>query len=315
MITFPPYLKRGDCIGVVAPAGYMPFEKMQTCVETLESWGFSVILGNTTQQPSENYFSGIDDERLQDLQQLMDNDDVKAILCARGGYGTSRIIDRIDFKNFLKSPKWIIGFSDITVLHSHIFSNYKIASLHAPMAAAFNNGEFHNPFVQSLKGALEGGLAEYESAPHELNRLGSVSGRLVGGNLTLLAHLIGTGSEMSFKNKILFIEDIGEYLYAVDRMLLQLRRHGVLKKLAGLVVGGFTELKDTERPFGCSVHQLIYDHVKDYSYPVCFDFPVSHSRENYALKIGATYKLTVQKSGVVLHEKRAHKKSGQSQDQ
>lgn len=305
MTTIPPYLKRGDSIGVVAPAGYMPFEKMQTCLETLESWGYSLVLGNTVHSTSANYFSGTDAERLADLQQMLDNKSLKAIFCARGGYGTSRIVDKLDFKKFRAHPKWIVGYSDITVLHSHLFAAYKIASLHAPMAAAFNDGEFNNPYVQMLKAALEGTPADYECEPHEGNRTGKASGVLVGGNLTLLTHLIGTASDVSTKNKILFLEDIGEYLYNIDRMLLQLGRNGKLKKLAGLVIGGFTDLKDTERPYGQAVYDIIQSHVKKYHYPVCFNFPVSHSKENYALKIGVEYKLSVRDNGVELKEKTA----------
>ena len=147
--VIPPFLQKGDTIGIVAPAGFMRVEKMQTCIETLESWGYNVQLGETTHSNSQNYFSGTDEERLNDLQQMLDDRNIKAILCARGGYGISRIIDRINFKKFKKHPKWIVGFSDITVLHSHIFSNYKVASLHAPMAAAFNDGEFNNPYILS----------------------------------------------------------------------------------------------------------------------------------------------------------------------
>lgn len=304
MITIPPYLKRGDAIGLVAPAGFMPIEKMQTCIETLEGWGYTVVLGATVQSASENYFSGNDSERLHDLQRMLDDPHLKAILCARGGWGTSRILDELDFKTFQKSPKWIIGFSDITALHSHLLARYKIASLHAPMAAAFNHGEFNNPYVLSLKAALEGDPAQYESPPHELNRTGKASGQLVGGNLALLTHLIGTPSEMNMKNRLLFLEDVGEYLYNVDRMMLQLARHGGLKKLAGLIIGGFTDMKDTERPYGKDVYDIIHAHVKAYDYPLCFNFPVSHARENYALKIGARYKLTVRNSGVELQEKR-----------
>lgn len=303
MITIPPYLKRGDTIGLVAPAGFMLPEKMQTCTETLEGWGYTVVFGATTQSASETYFSGTDAERLHDLQRLLDDKNIKAIFCVRGGYGTSRIIDDADFKLFRSHPKWIIGFSDITVLHSHLLSNYKIASLHAPMAAAFNNGEFNNRYIQSLKAALEGTPADYESRPHELNRNGKATGVLVGGNLALLAHLIGTPSDINTKNKILFLEDVGEYLYNIDRMMLQLARNGKLKKLAGLIIGGFTDLKDTERPYGKAVYDIIYDHVKKYNYPVCFNFPVSHEKENYALKIGVRYRLTVRDNGVELKEK------------
>jgi muramoyltetrapeptide carboxypeptidase len=301
-INIPPYLQKGDTIGIVAPAGFMPIEKMQTCIETLDSWGYTVQLGTTTHSNSQNYFSGTDGERLNDLQQMLDDRNIKAILCARGGYGTSRIIDQINFKKFRKHPKWIVGFSDITVLHSHILARYKFASLHAPMAAAFNDGEFNNPYILSLKDALEGTPSHYECEPHAFNKSGETKGQLVGGNLSLLAHLIGTKSDVKTKNKILFLEDVGEYLYNVDRLLLQLKRSGKFDKLAGLVVGGFTDSKDTERPFGKPVYDIIYEHISEFDFPVCFGFPVSHEKENYALKVGAKYHLHIQNDKVILWE-------------
>ncbi|HEY0750571.1 MAG TPA: LD-carboxypeptidase, partial [Chitinophagaceae bacterium] len=215
----PPYLKQGDTIGVVAPAGYMAFEKMATCVSTLEEWGYNVKLGNTTHSQSTNYFSGTDSERLQDLQEMLDDRTVKAILCARGGYGMSRIIDQINFKQFRKHPKWLVGFSDITVFHSHVFSKYGIASLHAPMAAAFEEGDTEHIYILSLKHALEGKPYTYQVESHEFNKPGKAKGVLVGGNLALFAHLIGSSSDINTKNKILFIEDIGEYIYNADRMM------------------------------------------------------------------------------------------------
>ena len=302
MIKIPPYLKKGDRIGIVAPAGFMPFEKMETCVNTLQDWGYTVRLGATTHSASPNYFSGTDEERLNDLQEMLDDREVNAVLCARGGYGLSRIIDGLNFKKFKKHPKWLVGFSDITVLHAHIYHNYKIACLHAPMAAAFNDGGFSSPYIQSLKNALEGVPAEYECNGHPFNKPGEAQGELVGGNLALLSHLIGTASDCKTKHKILFLEDVGEYLYNIDRMFLQLKRSGKLDKLAGLVIGGFTEMKDTERPFGKTVQEIIYEHVKDYDFPICFDFPVSHEKENYALKIGVTYSLKVQADAVRLEE-------------
>ena len=254
--------------------------------------------GATLGSDSKNYFSGTDEERLDDLQQMMDDDSVNAIMCARGGYGMSRIIDKISFKKFKNHPKWIIGFSDITVLQCHLLSVYKIASLHAPMAAAFNEMCLETPSrltpgVESLHSALLGDKATYTCAANSFNTAGKAKGRLVGGNLSLLAHITGTASAISTKNKILFIEDVGEYIYNVDRMLYQLQRSGQLEKLAGLIVGGFTEIKDTTTPFGQTVEEVIRDRVKDYDYPVCFNFPVSHEKENYALKIGVRYKLTV----------------------
>jgi muramoyltetrapeptide carboxypeptidase len=301
-MKFPPYLKKGDTIGIVAPAGFMPVEKMQACIETFDHWGYTVELGSSTHSQSETYFSGTDEERLNDLQQMLDNKNIKAIMCARGGYGVSRIIDKLDFKKFRKRPKWIIGFSDITVLHSHLHANYKIASLHAPMAAAFNEGAADNPYILSVKEALEGKKASYECDGDRFNQTGREKGELVGGNLALLAHLIGTPSDIQTKNKILFLEDVGEYLYNVDRMLLQLKRAGRLSKLAGLIIGGFTDNKDTERPFGKTAYEIIHEQVKEFEYPVCFGFPVSHAKENLALKIGATYELSVKEADVCLRE-------------
>jgi len=239
---------------------------------------------------------------LNDFQQMLDDDEVKAILCARGGYGLSRIIDQIDFKKFKKQPKWIIGYSDVTILHSHLYSNYYISSIHAPMAAAFNDAGYINRFVQSLHQALEGKKLKYSCEPHEFNKKGEAIGELVGGNLTLLAHLVGTDSDIKTRGRILFLEDVGEYLYNIDRMIYQWKRSGKLSKLAGLIVGGFTESKDTERPFGLTAYEIIRDAVKEYDYPVCYGFPVSHGKENYALKIGVGYKLEVRKSKVSLEE-------------
>lgn len=302
MIITPPYLKAGDTIGMVCPAGYMPIEKVQRCVEALESWGYHVRLGSTVGSTSTNYFSGTDEERLLDMQQMLDDDSVQAVLCARGGYGVTRIVDRIDFRKFREQPKWIIGFSDVTVLHNHICSNYGIASLHAPMAGAFNDGDSDNEYLLSLRRALEGKKLAYHVVAHPFNRKGVAIGELVGGNLALLAHCTGTDSDIKTKGRILFIEDVGEYLYNIDRMMYQLKRSGKLKKLAGLIVGGFTDNKDTDRPFGCTAEEIIRDAVAEYDFPVCFGFPVSHARENVALKIGAGYKLKVGKSKATLNE-------------
>lgn len=302
MIKTPPYLKKGDTIGIVCPAGYMSLERAQTCINTLEQWGYRVKIGTTLGSDSGNYFSGTDNERLKDLQDMLDNDEVHAILCGRGGYGVSRIIDGISFKKFKRNPKWIIGFSDITVLHAHLYANYKIASLHAPMAGAFNDGGNELEFVQSLKKTLEGKKMKYQSAPHSFNNKGEAIGELVGGNLSLIAHLTGTSSDIRTKGRILFLEDIGEYLYNVDRMLFQLKRSGKFDSLAGLIIGGFTDNKDTERPFGKTAYEIIHDIVKEYKYPICFGFPVSHEKENYALKIGVGYKLKVGKQKVILEE-------------
>lgn len=303
MITIPPYLKKGDTIGITCPAGYMPTAKAQTCIDTLQQWGFAVMVGKTLGSNSNNYFSGTDEERLFELQAMLDSEEINAILCGRGGYGLSRIVDKLDFTKFKKSPKWVIGYSDITVLHCHLHSKLKIASLHSPMAAAFNDGVKGNEFIESLHKAITGKKASYRSGVYSFNKTGKAQGELVGGNLALLVNMIGTKSDLTTKNKILFIEDIGEYIYSTDRMMMQLKRSGKLDNLAGLVVGSFTDTKDTERPFGKTVYHAIHDIVKAYDYPVCFNFPVGHAKENYALKTGVMHQLSVTNKSVSLSEK------------
>ena len=302
MIKVPPYLQPGDTIGIVCPAGYMDPEKAQTCINTLKQWGFNIKIGKTLGSNSQNYFSGTDQERLEDFQQMLDDDAVNAILFGRGGYGLGRIIDQIKFKKFRKQPKWLIGYSDITLLHAHIFSNYKILTLHSPMAAAFNDGAAEEKYVLSLRDVLNGNKSLFETGPNELNKQGEAKGRLVGGNLALLAHIVGTSSDINTSGRLLFLEDIGEYLYNVDRMLYQLKRSGKFDKLSGLIIGGFTEMKDTERPFGKTIYEIIHEIIKDADYPICFGFPVSHGKENYPLKIGGRYKLKVGKDNVILKE-------------
>ena len=301
-MIFPPYLKKGDTIGITCPAGYMVAANAQSCIATLVDWGYHVIVGKTLGSESKNYFSGTDEERASELQTMLDDKSINAILFGRGGYGMSRIIDKLNFKKFKKNPKWLIGFSDITVMHMHIYSNYKIAAFHAPMAAAFNDGEDKNEFILSLKNAIAGKKAKYKCAAHPFNKQGSATGKLIGGNLTLLANIIGTPSDYEPKNCILFIEDIGEYLYSIDRLLQQLKRSGKFDKISGIIIGGFTDMKNTERPFGKTMEEIIQDVLADYDYPICFNFPVSHSKENVALKVGATYNLLVKNKESVLVE-------------
>lgn len=301
-IKVPPYLKPGAVIGITCPAGYMLAEKAQTCIETLQKWGFEVMIGKTLSSKSKTYFSGTDEERITELQAMLDSDSIDAILCGRGGYGVGRIIDKLDFTQFKKNPKWIIGFSDITVLHCHITKHYKIATLHAPMAAAFNDGGFKNKYIASLKNAISGAKAKYAIKSYKQNILGNASAEVVGGNLSLIAHLVGTKDQLQTKGKILFLEDVGEQLYNIDRMLTQLQRSGMLNGLAGLIFGGFTDSKDTDRPFGIKIEKLLQQYVTDANYPVCFNFPISHNKENYAIKCGVNYKLSVTNVQVVLSE-------------
>jgi muramoyltetrapeptide carboxypeptidase len=289
-VVVPPYLQPGDTIGIVCPSGFMPAEKMESCIQTLETWGYRVIKGFTAGN-QHHYFSGTDAERLQDLQQMLDHPSVHAILCGRGGYGLSRIIDQLDFSRFLQQPKWIIGFSDITLLHAHLQAQHNIVSIHAPMAAAFNNGP--NEYLLSLKNAVQGQPLHYTAPSHPFNRTGFAEALITGGNLALLAHITGTPSAVNMQGKILFIEDVGEYTYSVDRMMQQLKRSGQLADLAALIVGSFSDMKDTVIPFGQSVYEVIRDAVSEYTYPVCFDFPVGHVTENYAIKTGMNARITI----------------------
>ncbi len=300
-MIFPPYLKKGDTIGIICPSGYMHLDKVQTCIETLQTWGYKVVVGKTVGNQN-NYFSGTDEERLQDMQQMLDDKNINAILCARGGYGLSRIIDSIDFKAFKKNPKWIIGYSDVTLLHSHINNNFKIVTLHSPMAAAFNDDGYKNEFVTSLQKALKGNKAKYSCSPHPINKTGKATAELVGGNLCMMAHSLGSKSSYNTKNKIIFIEDIGEYIYNIDRMLWQLKRSNFLENLAGVIVGGFTDMKDTTIPFGKKIEEVLAEHFNHLNIPVAYNFPVGHQTENYALKVGATYTLSVTNKQTTLAE-------------
>ncbi|MFT3904157.1 MAG: LD-carboxypeptidase [Niabella sp.] len=302
MIKIPSYLKPGDVIGITCPAGYMEREKVLQCVATLQNWGYCVVMGSTVGGNSQTYFSGKDEERLADLQAMLDDDGINAVLCGRGGYGVGRIIDQIDFKKFRKKPKWVIGFSDITVFHAHVNRKLGIATLHAPMAAAFNDNGYRNKYVKSLKAALQGVKADYTCKGHRLNQPGEATAMLVGGNLALMVHTIGTPSEIETNGRILFIEDVGEQKYNIDRMMYQLKRSGKLAKLRGLILGGFTDVLDTTRPFGEEVHDILRHLVEEYDYPICYNFPVSHDKENYALKVGCTYHLFVSAKQVRLRE-------------
>lgn len=297
----PPYLKPGDTIGITCPSGYLPAENVIYAKQTLETWGYNVIVGNTVGNEY-YYFSGSDEHRLTELQKMLDNPDVKAILMGRGGYGLSRIIDQVDFSAFVENPKWICGFSDITILHSHIQAQYGIATLHSPMCSAFKKDNATHPNILSVQRALTGQYIHYPISTHPYNKAGEAKAIVVGGNLAILAHLSGSPSQIDTAGKILFIEDIGEYLYNIDRMLLNLKRAGMLENLKGLICGGFTDIKDTERPFGQDIHAIIMEKVIEYDYPVCFDFPAGHIDANYALGLGLEYQLTVNESLVTLKQ-------------
>ncbi len=292
-------LQQGAVIGITCPSGYVSAERIQYATTVLERWGYKVKVGKTVGNEF-HYFSGTDAERHADLQAMMDDPAVDAILMGRGGYGMSRIIDRLDLTAFKARPKWICGFSDITVLHSHIVATTGIATLHSPMCGAFKPETENEDYLLSLKRALAGDAERYVVPAATYNRSGVARGVLTGGNLSLLVHMIGTVSDVDTKGKILFLEDLGEHLYHIDRMLLQLKRAGKLDGLAGLVLGGFTDLQDTDRPFGQTIEEIIRDKVKEYDYPVCFNFPSGHQEVNYTLALGVVHTLTVNEAGAVL---------------
>jgi muramoyltetrapeptide carboxypeptidase len=295
----PQFLKKDSVIGITCPSGYVAEDRVTYAIKVLEDWGFKVKKGETI-GTEHFYFSGNDTQRLADLQRMLDDPSIDAILMGRGGYGMSRIIDDLDFNAFLDHPKWICGFSDITVLHSHIQANYGIATLHSPMCGAFKPETEHEAYLHTLQKALKGEPLSYLIPPASYNKFGTATGVLTGGNLAILAHLTGSQSEAGTAGKILFIEDISEYLYNIDRLMLNLKRAGKLEELKALVVGGFTDTQDTERPFGQTVEELILDKVKEYDYPVCFNFPCGHQEVNHTLMLGAEHTLVVNEHGTEL---------------
>jgi muramoyltetrapeptide carboxypeptidase len=296
MIT-PPYLKQGDTVAITCPAKKLPHE-ITDAIRLLESWGLKVLLGETL-HAEHNQFAGDDALRARDFQRFLDDDSVKAIFAARGGYGTIRIIDDIDFSAFAKKPKWIIGFSDITILHSHIYARYGVQSIHGQMPMTIPDGTKRS--LETLRKALFNEPFDYQYQSILSNKPGEASGILIGGNLTLLMVMSGSVSDMDYTDKILFLEDVGEYLYSVDRMMWHLKRAGKLSKLRGLIVGGFTELKDNDIPFGQTAAQIIQDQVQNYDFPVCYNFPAGHLEDNQALILGKMVNLNVGEQSVHLN--------------
>ncbi len=297
-IKIPPYLKWGDTIGITCPAGYITLTDVEPAIKKIKEWGFQIKIGDTVGKRNFT-FGGSDEERLKDFQQLLDDEEIKAILCARGGYGMVRIIDQLDFKNFVKHPKWIIGFSDITVLHSHLNRNYNIASIHSKMCNSFPaDWSLAEPIqkqtIESINKCLTGEKMAYKFFQNNKNKTGSAKGILVGGNLKTIETLAGSESDLITKNKILFVEDTGEYLYSIDRMFWNLKRTGKLADLAGLIIGGFKiKPDDGGEEFGSILEDIILDKIREYNYPVCFDFPVGHQKNNFALKCGVKHTLEV----------------------
>nr|WP_121269922.1 LD-carboxypeptidase [Pedobacter schmidteae] len=300
MIKQPAYLKKGDKIAIVCPAKKLP-GSIAPAIAILQSWGMEVIIGKTV-TAQHHQFAGDDELRASDLQGFLDDPEIKAIIAGRGGYGTIRIIDELDFTRFKAHPKWIVGFSDITVLLSHLLAKLKTQSIHGQMPYTFESST--PEALESLRQALFGDHIEYQYTPTFPGRAGVTEGVLTGGNLTLLVAVQGSVSEVDYTDKILFIEDVGEHEYAIDRMMRMLKRAGKLAKLKGLIVGAFNEVADESIPFGASPEQVIWDIVKEYDYPVCFNFPVGHIDDNRAMVVGKVVKLDIQNEKTSLHQLR-----------
>jgi muramoyltetrapeptide carboxypeptidase len=297
----PAYLQAGDKVGICCPAGALSLETIQPMITNLEFWGFEVVVGKTI-GTSHHKYSDTDSKRLKDFQEMLDDDSIKAILFGRGGYGFVRIIDYVNFKKFVAKPKWLVGYSDITVLHNHMHTNYGIPTIHAHMSGGYAAANFDNESTMSIYHALTGKPTYIEIPTKNENEINTGTGILVGGNLAILSDLIGTPSDINTDGKILVIEDIGEYKHSVDRMLWQLMRSGKFDKLAGLIVGGFADAPIEEIDFGVNEYQMVWEKVQQFAYPVCFGFPVGHQPKNMALKLGMTYTLESNKNSIVLKE-------------
>jgi len=280
--VLPKYLRQGDVVGIVSPSGIVEREPIEKAIALIESWGFKVKCGKNVFS-REGIFAGTDEKRSTDLNAMIHDDEISAIFCARGGYGAVRIVSKIDFEYLKKHPKWIVGFSDVTVLHSAL-QNHGIISVHGVMPNSFT--KTHQNSITSLKNILLGNEVEYSIPYHQCNREGEARGILVGGNLSILYALRGTPFDLDYSNKILFIEDIGEKLYHLDRMLMNFKIGDCFKNLRGLVVGGFSEMTDGSIPFGKTAEEIIRSVVEKYSFPIIFDFKAGHIHENLALLFG-----------------------------
>jgi len=302
-----PYLKPGDLIGITSPAGYITLEEIQPAIKLMEQWGYKIKIGDTIGK-KDFTFGGTDAERLNDFQQMLDDSKIKAIMCARGGYGAVRIIDKLNWEKFKARPKWIIGFSDITVIHSHLNRNFGIASIHSKMCNSFpDDWSKAEPIqietIESINKALSGEKMKYTALPNAYNRPGIADGILIGGNLKTIESLSGSDSDIITDGKILFVEDTGEYMYSVDRMFWNLKRSGKLSHLKGLIIGGFKIKKDEDtEDFGKTLEQVVLEKIGNLKYPVCFDFSVGHQKNNFALKCGVKHSLRVSNDETTLIE-------------
>lgn len=288
----PPVLQKGDTVALVATARKHLSDHLEYAQNLLESWGLRVKIGATVGL-EHNQLAGTDAERAKDLQTQCEDPEVKAIWCVRGGYGTIRMVDMVDFSVLQNHPKWVIGYSDITVLHSQLI-NLGLQSIHGFMA--FDAPTASEEAKNSLRQALMQNELSYQIPSHPLNKLGTAQGILVGGNLSVLYSLLGSESAVDFQDKILFIEDLDEYLYHIDRMLVNLKRSGVFDKISGLIVGGMTQMRDNNIPWGKNALEIIHEHTAEFQFPVAFEFPAGHIPDNRVLLMGASIQLSVTSS-------------------
>jgi len=293
----PPYLEKGDKVAIVCTARSFSSDEAIQAISLFESWGLQIELGSTI-DVNVHQLGGTDEQRTEDLQRMLDRPDIKAVWIARGGYGTVRIIDKIDFSCFLKNPKWIIGFSDITVLHSHIH-NLGVATLHAIMPYSVPRSA--PDARETLYKALFNKDYSFRIETDPGNRRGTAEGLLIGGNLSIIYSLLGSGSSLNTTGKILYLEDLDEYLYHIDRMFYNLKRNGYFEGLNGLIIGSMTDMHDNQIPFGYDVKQIVLDITKEFHFPVCFEFPAGHISDNRALKLGTKVRLEVNKEETTLN--------------
>ncbi len=298
-LIVPPILKKGDAVGIVAPARKVTRDEIAPAIAMIESWGLKVVLGKNLFGEF-NQFSGTDSQRAADFQSMIENPKVKAIICARGGYGSIRILDEINLRQLQREPKWVVGYSDITVFHGMLNSWYMMESIHGIMPINFPVNGQPNQSTESLRKVLFGETPSYQVQPHAFNRMGEAKGKLIGGNLSILYSLSGTDADIIADGKILFIEDLDEYLYHIDRMMMNLKRSGKLRAIAGLVIGGMTDMNDNPIPYGKTALEIIRDTVAEYEYPVCFGFPTGHQVDNVALIMGRNVTLEVSDNGSTL---------------
>ena len=294
-MIIPDKLNKGDKVALVATARHISLTELEPAINILKEWGLIIVMGNNILN-KENQFAGTDRERADDFQSMIDDDSIKAIICSRGGYGTARIIDLIDFTNLIKHPKWIIGYSDITVLHSHI-NNIGIASLHSTMPINFLDNT--KECLETLYNCLFLASNNISCHANSLNRKGNVSGEIVGGNLSVIYSLLGSATDLDTRGKILFIEDLDEYLYHIDRMILNLKRNDKFVDIKALIVGEMKDMHDNSNSFGKSANEIVYEHIKDYNFPVCFDFPAGHMKNNQSIIFGKKSDIDINKEVIL----------------